>query len=860
MGQAILTGQTDKAIELATSAFVNGAVAGVAAHEVRQSIFGGVDSLTETGAMKNRDYADLVHERQKTLQVAGGQKAQVADLGREVIPSVKDREWATEYVEAAQDRDTLRARQAETKAGPTPTEQINAAQRPATEAFPVKGVEHEAAPAATEAAATKTAAEKTQITPEDLASPAAQHALSLMAALKDAAESSKAHIITPEERAAMVEQQDPNRTISAKMQNAIDFVVDKMDVLKQEAQRRNLLPQGQVRENYVPHEYGFDDTTDPTRRRLYDTYHEAQQNGLVAKNKDYFALTSDYIANMWNRIADADTITKLKTGRTNEGMPLAVSGGFVEGSHVATEGAQSQLLSPQEVQRLTKSNQLPDLIRSGDVIPNPGGTYRLNSDKYVKATNLSETRPIGPIPIPKSIAEEMKANGTMDALVKKGLIYQDKDGNYINKDNLYARVPVYLYKDVADHFNNVVKPRNLAATSFFGRAGEFYDDITGNMKSLLLSWSPFHRVTESMRMMESLGIVKGGALALQTNLGMAEPIDYFNLSPTEESAIRDGIVTSDPRGRSMSNVEEGVSAGENTWGAKSYKLLDKGLEKLGVPAEIRNKIKPDMPPIAAKQAGRLTASFANDKFGGLNQILLGRTLQDQKILRRVLLAPDFLESTGRSIIDLARPYGNDMAANLIRFNIAHLLSVAGINYALHHEEGDDTIKGAVEASHLLDHPFGVVSADGKTVYGVRTTVADFIHAVSKPFDFGKERLNPAVKSIDEILEQRNQYGRKESFGEALKSIPKATLPIQIQGPLGLGAGSVTEPTSVDQLLKSLGVQSKPNRTPAEDAAIGKVAAKLQGTEAQTGPALVKQRLKFNAEDKLRDAIQALQAA
>jgi soluble lytic murein transglycosylase-like protein len=453
---------------------------------------------------------------------------------------------------------------------------------------------------------------------------------------------------------------------------------------------------------------------------------------------------------------------------------------------------------------------------------------------------------------------------------------------------------------VADHFNNVVKPKTAAATTAFGRAGEFYDDLTGNMKSLLLSWSPFHRVTESMRMMESLGIVKGGALALQTNLGMAEPIDYFNLSPTEESAIRDGIVTSDPRGRSMSNVEEGVSAGEGTWGAKSYKLLDKGLEKLGVPAEIRNKInlqkiltddvfgpngmithakfalyEARKPQIAAriaadhpdwspqevdKQAGRLTASFANDKFGGLNLVLLGRTLNDQKILRRVLLAPDFLESTGRSVLDLARPYGNDMAANLIRFNIAHLLTVAGINYALHHEEGDDTIKGAVDASHLLDHPFGVVSADGKTVYGVRTTVADFIHAVSKPFDFGKERLNPAVKSIDEILEQRNQYGRKESFGEALKSIPKATLPIQIQGPLGLGAGSVTEPSSVDQLLKSLGVQAKPNRTPAEDAAIAKVSAKLQGTEAQTGPALVKQRLKFNAEDKLRDAIQALQTA
>ena len=1060
VAQAVLSGRTDDAIRLATGAFINGAVATQAGSETYKSIRGSADAAAEASAMHHGEYADLVHKRQGDLQIAGARKAQIADLGRDVAPNIKDREWTTDYVEASRDRKLLAERQAETKAGPQPSEQIAtaqgaetpltaAAEKPPVEAetpnfvYRSRDVGEQGVPSASASQATASkdearsyvqsrgnttgkpqelvridlnkltpedykkatgpngadwikfnkdlpedaveplptikdgatidpkieqvveqaggiyhgqnkdgmveitlpkamsdsleipnklkpfvsvtlhaddvtpeavksamdekfkamggkpaepapAAATEPLTPEELAHPASQQVLGLKAALEDAKKASAAHVVTPEERAKMVEQQDPTKQITGKHEKAIDITQKYINDLGKEGQKRGLLGPNQLRSNFVPHEWDFDDTSNPTRQRLYDDYHSGQQAGLVGKNKDYFALQSDYYGKMANKIADADIISKLKQARTNEGAPLAVPSGYVEGQHVATEGAQPPQISETDLKKMTKNGQLAQLLKNGDVLTDAAGkVFRYNPDHYVKAANLFESRPIGPTPIPPKVLTELGPQ--LAEMEKKGLVYKNEKGEYLTTEPLYARTPVYLHKDIADHFNSVVKPKMEQPTSFFGRAGKMYDDATGNMKSLLLSWSPFHRVTESMRMMESLGLVKGGKLAAQTNLGLAPKVDYFHLEPWQESAIRDGIVTSNPRGFSMSNVEEGVSAGEGTWGAKTYKLFDKGLEKLGVPEPIRNKLnlqkiltedvfgpqgmitqakfalyKDRKPAIAEqmskdhpdwtpqeidKHAGRTAARFANDKFGGLNEVTLGRTMQDQKWLRRALLAPDFLESTGRSVLDLASPYGRDLATKLIQFNIAHLLTTAGINYALHHNDEDNSVKGAVQATHLLDHPYGVVSADGKSVFGLRTTAEDFLHMINKPRDFAMDRFNPLVKAGDEIAEQRNQYGRKESLAESLKSIPKATLPIQVQNLVGLGPNTTTEPSAADQFMKSIGIQARPNRSNAEQLAIDKVSAKLQGTEARTGDALVRQQLKFNAEDKLRAALQ-----
>jgi soluble lytic murein transglycosylase-like protein len=132
--------------------------------------------------------------------------------------------------------------------------------------------------------------------------------------------------------------------------------------------------------------------------------------------------------------------------------------------------------------------------------------------------------------------------------------------------------------------------------------------------------------------------------------------------------------------------------------------------------------------------------------------------------------------------------------------------------------------------------------------------------LNAPKEFLYNRVAPPLRAAYETATQRNEYGRKESLGEAAKAIPRATLPIQIQSHIGLGPNTTTEPSARDQFLKSIGIQAKPNRTDAEQKAIDIVASHLQGTEARTGPALVRSQMKFNAEDNLRAALEAEKAA
>ena len=746
-------------------------------------------------------------------------------------------------------------------------------------------------------------------TQEHWESPAAQQVAQTATAVARAEEAARDHVITPEERDLMVKQQDPNFKMTQKQQSVLEQVRQYARELGETAQKYGILKKDQLKEWFAPRNWDFEDPSDPTKATLFDSHHEGQMHGLVSKNKDYFAAMADYYRKMSNRIADTKFVTRLKTGRMNDGAPMAVSGGFVDGQRVSAEGPQSHVMGEQEIQTLKNRGQFNKLIESGRIVANPDKSFTMKTDDYVKAPNMMEVRPIGPTPISPEIVKEMEADGTLAKLKEKGLVYQNEKGEWLSKQQLFARVPVYVHPDIATHVNEGVTGRYEYPNTGFGKAFKFYDDVQGGMKKMLLSWSPFHRVTEAQRMMESLGVLKGGKLAAQSTFGFAPKVDYFNLTDAQEAAIRDGIVVTDPRGYGPDNVQEGLSGGSDNW---MYKTVDKtlgaGLEatakKLGASDEtaaairrninfqkiltddvfgphgtitdakmalyadrkplIAQKIAQDHPSWSSQEvdaaAGRVAAEWANNKFGGLNYVLLGRSASTQKFLKRILLAPDFLESTGRSVIDVAGTHGSELAARLVRFNIVHALTAAGINLALHHNENNTSPSGILKSSHILDHPFGVVSPDGKSVYNVRTTMQDFLHMVNAPKEFAMSRVSPTIKAAVESWSKRNEYGRAESQTEALKSIPKATVPIQLQHVLGLGPNTTTEPSATDQFLKSIGIQAKPNRSDAEQLAIQKVSQHLQGTEARTGQDLVRHQLKFNAEDNLRAALEAQKAA
>jgi len=98
--------------------------------------------------------------------------------------------------------------------------------------------------------------------------------------------------------------------------------------------------------------------------------------------------------------------------------------------------------------------------------------------------------------------------------------------------------------------------------------------------------------------------------------------------------------------------------------------------KFDLYGKLKEQLKSANPNFSDEQAGRIAASQVNNRFGGLNYAVLGRSASTQNAMRAFLLAPDFLESTGRSVLDLAGSHGSGVVKSLIGYNIAHWLNPA----------------------------------------------------------------------------------------------------------------------------------------------------------------------------------------
>lgn len=264
---------------------------------------------------------------------------------------------------------------------------------------------------------------------------------------------------------------------------------------------------------------------------------------------------------------------------------------------------------------------------------------------------------------------------------------------------------------------------------------------------------------------------------------------------------------------------------------------------------LKPEIMKSYPNLTEEHAGRIAASQINSKFGGLNYTLLGRSVQSQSFLRALTLAPDFLESTGRSMLDTIGPYGKPLLKRFLQFQAAHYLLARVANFVstgeLHPESG-----------------FSVLSPDGKKEYNLRTTLGDFLHFVKDPRDFAYNTLNPLlIRTPLEGFYGVDQYGRRLSDSQRETSIAREITPLSLQGPLSkvlpsvYGNQGVAEPSATDQLLKSFGVGATARLTPAENLAFQKMSAKTEGGEPLEGKALVEHQQRFRLEDALRAAHQ-----
>jgi hypothetical protein len=398
-------------------------------------------------------------------------------------------------------------------------------------------------------------------------------------------------------------------------------------------------------------------------------------------------------------------------------------------------------------------------------------------------------------------------------------------------------VPLAINREIAPHVSALFEQ---AAPS---RLEKLALKASSGAKSALLSLSPFHWATVTNRMLE-----------LAQNPFSTAKIDWHNLTPVQQDALSDGLMIG---GRGLRRASEGLVPGkeslinripvvggvnklieQNLFGPSGY------LSRLKFSAydSLRDSIQKSQPNLSPREAGRVAAAQVNNKFGGLNYEVLGRGANNQNALRLLMLAPDFLESTGRSILDVAGNSGSSLVKRLVAFNAAHWFAARAINYLV---SGDS-------------HPetgFSVRSKDGKREYGLRTTLGDFLHFVEQPRDFLANRVNPLTLRVPaELYTRTNQHGERISPQQQLMEVMRQITPIPAQGIFP--TETISQQSAKDKLLQSIGVRSTKAFTPAETLA-HQLATKRNGEGAPLeGDDLAKAQLRYKLEDNLRTAINA----
>jgi hypothetical protein len=412
-----------------------------------------------------------------------------------------------------------------------------------------------------------------------------------------------------------------------------------------------------------------------------------------------------------------------------------------------------------------------------------------------------------------------------------------------------ARVPVYVHPEITPHLNAVLD--STAPKSALVRGAL---KVSGAAKSVLLSMSPFHWFTVATRALEANPV--GGLGSVARNFAnvvkMPTPVDYFNLTDKQMSAIRDGLVVGNTRPGFSGYTEEGNVAGAQSFASRLPIVgkLNHWIESrlfgpqgfiTGMKFDLHEQLKGELTSkgIPDEQAGRIAAAQVNNKFGGLNYTLLGRSAGTQAALRASLLAPDFLESTGRSVMDVAGKHGQGLVKALVAFNLVHYLTARALNYvvngSLHPESG-----------------FKVLSPDGKKEYGIRTTLGDFLHFAEHPRDFMMNRVNPLlVRTPMELIQGVDQQGNKVSNTQRMWDTVRQVTPIPLQSLTP--KQQISQPSRVDDILKGLGVQSTKKFSPAESLAYQRATSRNQGQPLE-GDALEKAQNKFRMADALRSSI------
>jgi hypothetical protein len=461
------------------------------------------------------------------------------------------------------------------------------------------------------------------------------------------------------------------------------------------------------------------------------------------------------------------------------------------------------------------------------------------AETVLQQTKADDTRPIGvdpakvrPIDGVRAIALPQGAD--IAKLTAEGrIVYNDVDKPYLDVSDYKPgpdkfskfRVKQTLFNDqgesqpVFERANLLVHPDYLKPvmqafqdTSWF-KQNNFTNkllQISTQAKKSLLSLSPFHWFTEGER-------------GLQMGLNPAEVFRPPQIDPdglAMSKGTKYGLTLyGDTSARSL--ADEGVSSAGNALIHKipvvgnllksaEDQLFGNYIPRLKAAAfeKVADQLGKKNPNWSEAEVMTRASKITNGAFGGINWRQLGYSMSTQDALRLAFLAPDF---TGSQIM-----FGH---AGLQAGGSVVWQSMARI--ALYNMLAAQTINLLNTGSVHMDHPFSVVSKDGKNLYSVRTMPEDIAHYLTDPRGSIYNRLNPITsKPAVEFLSGKDQSGRNVSYGQQLGDLLKNVVPITLQGAIPRPDQSFAQ-----QAFRGAGIQTTPNRSTAENLAIQKVSAR-----------------------------------
>ena len=673
-----------------------------------------------------------------------------------------------------------------------------------------------------------------------------------------------------------------------------------------------LLPEDGGKTNYLPHLWDFEDKDPETgkpvvrtgyddtgmlKKRTFETIAEGEQKGAKPTTKDAVDLIADYHQRVSNLIAKNNYSETLAGSYMNDGSPMSAPGKIFAGFTRPVDAP----VQPWEIQKLKAAGKLDALLKSGriyEVEPKTGKpvtetalalspkrlegptrelpsqaedlkdrAFMFKQHDFVNPGNAYVWRPTSELaPEDRVNAITTFGNGPVpeQAIMEPGMRGIPTDRPPIQHVEM-ARVPLYVNPEVAPQVEANLEsrtPKNPLLKEILKYSSE--------AKSDLLALSPFHWATITSRSLESglnpfggnhnlLRQISAGAqdiLGVKKPIFLPKDIDYFNLTPAQESALRDGITVGASRTQRLSSeaAEGNVSEGSFLDRLPIVGGFNRQIEerlfsphgwitslKFDLYDKLKGEIMKSKPTLTDVQAGRIAAAQVNNKFGGLNYTVLGRGATAQTALRAMLLAPDFLESTGRSILDVVGSNGTPLVKSLIAFNAAQWALTRGVNWL-------------VSGNTHPESGMSVLSKNGKREYRLRTTLGDFLHFVTAPKDFIANRENPLLlRAPAELAEGEDPMGNKVSTAQQFWDTLRQITPIPLQGLYP--SQQLTQPSETDQLLQSVGVQSRKKFSPAETLAHQIESRKPEG-EPLEGDDLARAQMRYKLEDQLRTAINA----